>query len=105
MILVDSSVLVNFLKGVNGPQVQKFEEILKQRIPFGITALIYQELLQGAKNQKEFDLLESYLSSQKFYGLKHGVNSYREAALIFLKCRNRGITIRSTVDLLLPKLL
>jgi len=54
MILVDTSVLIDFFKGNTNEKVEKFEWILKNKIPFGITHLIYQEILQGAKDEKEF---------------------------------------------------
>lgn len=103
MVLVDTSVLINFFKGVNNEKVGIFEDILKKGITFGINGLIYQELLQGAKDEKEFDLLDSYLSTQRFYELRHGEKSYKEAALMFLKCRKKGVTIRSTIDLLIAQ--
>lgn len=54
MILVDTSVLISFLKGIEKEQVRKFEDIIQKNIPFGINNYIYQELLQGAKNEKEY---------------------------------------------------
>lgn len=101
MILVDTSVLISFLKGVNKEQVRKFEEVIQKNIPFGINYFIYQELLQGAKNEKEFALIKNYFSTQKFYDLKYGVRSYENAAKLYIKCRKKGITIRSTIDLLI----
>lgn len=49
MILVDTSVLVNFLKGHNNEAVQTFDNILDSGIPYGINDYIYQELLQGSR--------------------------------------------------------
>ncbi|MGB9812724.1 MAG: type II toxin-antitoxin system VapC family toxin [Thermovenabulum sp.] len=103
MILVDTSVLISFLKGVNKEQVRKFEEVIQKNIPFGINYFIYQELLQGAKNEKEFALIKNYFSTQKFYDLKYGARSYENAAKLYIKCRKKGITIRSTVDLLIAE--
>lgn len=49
MILVDTSVLIAFLKGIENEKVKKFEEAIQNNIPFGINNFIYQEILQGAK--------------------------------------------------------
>lgn len=103
MILVDTSVLIAFLKGINNEQVDKFESIVKKGLPFGINKFIYQEVLQGAKTEKEFETLKEYLSSQKFFDLRHGVKSYEMAAKLYFKCRKKGITIRSTIDLLIAQ--
>ena len=42
MILVDTSVLIDFFKGIKNPAEVRFKSILEQDIPFGITSLIYQ---------------------------------------------------------------
>jgi predicted nucleic acid-binding protein len=60
VILVDTSVLIDFLKGDANEGVSKFKRILSQGIPFGITSFIYQEILQGAASPKEYDLLKLY---------------------------------------------
>ncbi|MEW6621796.1 MAG: PIN domain nuclease [Bacillota bacterium] len=103
MILVDSSVLINFFRGVENEQTRKFELVLQRGIPFGINGIIYQELLQGAKSDKELKMLDEYLSTQVFYKLRKGIESYRAAASIYLKCRKKGIIIRSTVDLIIAQ--
>ncbi len=103
MILVDSSVLIEFLKGLPTAAGSKFEAVLRQGLPFGINSFIFQEVLQGAASAKEFALLNEYLSTQRFYHLKDSVTSYVEAARIYMKCRKKGITIRSTIDCLIAQ--
>ena len=104
MILVDTSVIVDLFKGVNNKSTRKFKEILHQKIPFGINSFIYQEILQGAKSLKEFNLLKKYLESQHFFYPKHPVDSHAEAARIYFKCRKKGLTIRSTIDCLIAQM-
>jgi hypothetical protein len=103
MILVDTSVLIAFFKGVNNKQVEKLEDVIKNGVPFGINVFIYQEVLQGAKSDREFKLLKEYLSTQRFYDLKYGIKSYEAAAKLYSICRKKGITIRSTIDLLIAE--
>ena len=99
MYLVDRSVLIDFFKGKDTKQTQKLEKIILHQIPFGISAFTYQELLQGAKDKKEFEKLKKYLSTQKIYYSNN--NSFENAAEIFFKCRKGGITIRSSIDVLI----
>jgi predicted nucleic acid-binding protein len=101
MILVDTSVLIDFFKGLKTECRNKFETVLRRQIPFGITSFILQEVLQGAASEKEFLLLKSYLLSQKFYHPKDPVDSFARAAKIYMDCRKQGITIRSTIDCLI----
>ena len=101
MVLVDTSVLIDFFKGEENKQTKKFIRIIEQNIPFGITPFTYLEILQGARNEKEFHLLEEYLTTQQFYYLKDEKDSYTKAAKNRLKCTKKGITVRSSVDLLI----
>src|SRR5208283_1751519 len=101
MILVDTSVLIDYLKGKDNQSVRKFEKILADNIPFGINNYIYQEILQGAKDEKEFNTLTEYLDKQIFYELKKDKQSFKAAAEIYIKCRKKGVTVRSTIDLLI----
>jgi len=103
MILVDTSVLIDFFKGVKTEGSKKFEMILQQEIPFGINSFILQEVLQGAASEKEFSLLREYLSTQRFYDLKDPVDSFINAAKLYMECRKKGITIRSTIDCLIAE--
>lgn len=101
MILVDTSVLISFLKGIENVKVVKFNNILSNNIVFGINTHIYMELIQASSSMREFNKLKDYFGSQRFYELKNGIESYENAALIYYKCRRNGITIRSTIDLLI----
>ena len=66
MILVDTSVFINYFKGVENESTIKFDKIISENIQFGINNYIYQELLQGSANQKEFNSLYEYLTNQIF---------------------------------------
>ena len=103
MILVDTSVIIDYLKGTENSATEKFQEILDRSIPFGINSLIYQEVLQGARNESEFNKLKEYLETLDFYELKKGRLSYEAAAYINFLCQRAGVTIRSTVDLLIAQ--
>ena len=52
MFLVDTSVFINYLKGTETKATRFLDKSIKQ--DFCITPFIYQELLQGAKDPKEF---------------------------------------------------
>ena len=104
MVLVDSSVLIDFLKGKKNISSKKLEDIIERKIPFGITSLIYQEILQGAKNLSEFNLLKEYLSTQIFYHPIDIFKSYENSAKLFFNLSKKGITVRSTIDCLIVQI-
>lgn len=103
MILVDTSALVHFLKGVDTESSRRFSIVLQRGTPFGINSLIFQEVLQGAGSEKEFFTLKKYLETQRFYHLNHPIESFAKAAKIYHDCRKKGITIRSTIDCLIAQ--
>lgn len=88
MILVDTSVLIDYLKGRRNRQVSLFDEILEKKISYGINPYIYQEVLQGAGDIDEYDRLKEYFETIPFYGLLHGQISFERAAFLYFTCRN-----------------
>lgn len=104
MILVDTSTLIDFFKGSETVAAANLLELLERGVPFGITSAIYQEILQGARDETQYKKLQEYLQSQRFYHPRHPVKSYAEAARIFFACRRRGVTIRSTIDCLIARI-
>ena len=103
MILVDTSVLMSFLKDQKNQTTAQFDYILDKKIPYGITTFIYQEILQGAKTDKEYRLLKEYFETIPLYYLKYGKESYEQAALLNIRGKQKGIIIRSTIKLLIAE--
>ena len=103
MILVDTSVLVDFLRNKRNDKIDLFEDILEKRIPWGINEHIYQEVLQGARDEKEFEKLREYFDTIPVYSLRYGKSSFERAAMMNVTCRHSGVTVRSTIDLLIAE--
>jgi len=82
MILVDTSVLIDYFKGIDNDATDKLQFVLDSGIPFGINSFIYQELLQGARTEREFKELKTK---------------------IYFKCRKKGFQIGSTIDCLVAQ--
>ena len=104
MILVDTSVFIGYFKNMNGIPYDKMDHIIENEIPYGICNYVYQELLQGTKNKKDFNLLKEYLDTLPFYYLLYDKQSFENSALIYFHCRKNGITIKSTIDLLIAEI-
>jgi predicted nucleic acid-binding protein len=104
MILVDTSILIDYLKGIENKQTILFDKFLEQNTPYGISDYTYQELLQGSKTNEEFARLKEYLGTLTFYHLHFGKESFEKAAFIYFQCRKSGITIRSSTDLLIAEI-
>ncbi|MBT9148068.1 MAG: Ribonuclease VapC11 [Syntrophomonadaceae bacterium] len=101
MVLVDTSVLVGFLKGQTDDKTELFKDVLSRDIPFGISSYTYQEILQGARNETEYKILREYLSTQQIYFLQQEVATFERAARMYYDLRRKGVTPRSTLDMLI----
>lgn len=69
----------------------RFGKALDRNIPFGITGVIYQEVLQGAATGADFERLAEYLGTQRFYEPRDPLESYREAARLYFHRRSSGL--------------
>jgi predicted nucleic acid-binding protein len=61
MILVDTSVWIDFFNGKNLPHVETLETLISQEANMAICGVILTEVLQGISNDKEHKLTQSYL--------------------------------------------
>jgi len=104
MYLVDTSVWIGLFRQKDTEAVRSFRHILERDIPFGISSVIFQELLQGAKNESDYQRLYDDVGSQYFFHPKYEVDSYANAARIYFDCRRKGVTIRSSIDCLIAEI-
>ena len=101
MILVDTSVLIQLLRGEDNEKVAAFEAIIKDKMPFGISVYTYAEVLQGARDDIEYQQLDTFLGSQMMYAPRPGKETFREAATIYYRLRRKDFTVRGLVDALI----
>jgi predicted nucleic acid-binding protein len=101
VVLVDTSVLIDYLGGKDTKAVAAFQRVLDDGIPYGINSFIYQELLQGVKTDKDFAELKGYLDTLTLYSLADIRESFAAAAKIYFQCRRKGVTLSSTIDCLI----
>ena len=95
MILVDTSVWIEIFKDKNGSAVKAFQEWIDAE-NYVICRFNQLELLQGARDEKEWQLLDDYLSTQ--YYLEATDDTWPEAARIYFELRRKKVTIKSPVD-------
>ena len=96
MILVDSSVWIDYFRGAATPQTERLEALLGNE-PLAIGDLILTEVLQGFAVDREFNQARRLMGSLRFVALG-GDDVAIEAAKNFRKLRCLGITVRQTID-------
>lgn len=96
MILVDSSVWIDYFRGVATPQAEKLESLLGAE-PIATGDLILTEVLQGFVSDRDFNQGRKLLTSLVIVDLG-GQNMAIQAAKNFRVLRSLGITVRKTID-------
>jgi len=85
-------------------QILSYQKMIGQLTDAGNTTTLahYLELLQGARDEREWNLLREYLEVQQY--LECRPTSWADAARIFFDLRRRGKTVRSPIDCCIAQL-
>lgn len=97
MILVDTSVWIDFLNGVNSKERHRLHKLIEEEKDISLTEIVITEILQGIKDDDNFRRVKDYLLEFPIHRPK-GTETYLKAAGIYRDCRKKGKTIRKTVD-------
>lgn len=97
MILVDTSVWIDFLTGKNTPQRRILHRLIEKEEDICITEIILTEILQGIKDDTNFATTKKYFLEFPIIRPKE-IETYLEAAEIYRRCRKHGKMVRKTVD-------
>ena len=99
MILVDTSVWIDYFNNIDSPH----SHLLDQALVDGIVAIgdiIFLEILQGFKSDKDYRYTKEQLSMLDQYEL-FGCRMIEPCANNYRVLRKRGITIRGTADVII----
>jgi len=96
LILVDSSVWIDYFNGTSTAQTEKLDQLLG-REPLAIGDLILTEVLQGFMDERDFNTARKMLTSLTVVDLG-GQEIAIQAARNFRALRKAGVTVRKTVD-------
>ena len=96
MILVDSSVWIDYFRGDETPSVELLDSLLGNE-PLAIGDLILTEVLQGFDRERDFNRAKKLLTSLMVVELG-GQEIAIQAAKNFRALRALGVTIRKTMD-------
>lgn len=99
MILVDSSVWIDFFRGAPSPQADRLHSLLGGE-ELLVADLVIMEVLQGYGHDSEFDVALDLMSRMEAIVIG-GVDVAVAAARNFRLLRSKGITIRKTIDTLI----
>lgn len=96
MILVDSSVWIDYFRGTVTPQAERLDALLGIE-PIATGDLILTEVLQGFVSDRDFNQAKKLMTSLMVVDLA-GQRMAIQAAKNFRTLRSLGVTVRKTID-------
>jgi predicted nucleic acid-binding protein len=96
MVLIDTTVWIDFFAGRQLPHVAVLERLIKNREDICICGIILTEVLQGIREKSEFRKTKELFHAMIFLPMPYSV--FLGAAEIYRTLRRKGITIRNSVD-------
>ncbi len=99
MILVDSSVWIDYFNGAVTPQTEKLHDLLDVE-PLAIGDLILTEVLQGFREDRDFERAKDALTSMEVVDIA-GWETALRAARNYRSLGKLGITVSKTFDSLI----
>jgi predicted nucleic acid-binding protein len=103
VILVDTSVWIDFFNGIDSAEGARLRSLIVDAHPVVITGLVLTEILQGLRSESDVErVTRVLLALDPTPELE--ADDYRQAAAVYRACRARGFTVRSTIDCLIAQL-
>ena len=99
MILVDSSVWIDYFSGVANTQTDQLDQLLGKE-PVATGDLILTEVLQGFRHDREYKIAKTLFADVETFDML-GQDIAIKSADNFRALRKRGITIRKTADVII----
>ena len=99
MILVDSSVWIDYFRARDSAQTSRLDRLLIEE-PIAIGDLMLAEVLQGFTSQQAFDRALAMFGALETIDIGGGAIAI-QAARNFRTLRSRGVTVRKTIDTLI----
>ena len=98
-VLVDTSVWIDFFRGVSSDKVARLVELIQQKEDICCCGFILTEVLQGIRAEKAFAATKLLFDGLLY--LDADRSTFELAAGIYRELRRKGATIRSPIDCLI----
>ena len=97
MLLFDSSVWIDWLRGADTDAV-RFVQERENHEDLAITQMIYLEVLQGVSSDRQFAVTQRVLGAQTVLQPLGGLATFEAATHLYRRARKQGLTIRKSND-------
>jgi len=99
VILVDSSVWINYFNGISTWQTDLLDHYLSN-VPVIMGDLILTEVLQGFRSDNDFETAKDFLSALLFRQMG-GYHVAVQSAQNYRALGKAGVTVRKTIDIII----
>ena len=96
MVLVDTSVWIDFFSSKPYPHVNTLENLIFNREDLCLCGIVLTEVLQGIREDSEFKRTRDLLTNLILLPMAYSI--FLRSAEIYRTLRKKGITIKKTVD-------
>lgn len=100
MIVVDTTVWIDFLNGRDEPHVARLAEMIEADTGIALTDVTLAEVLQGIRDEAQLGVVDQSLCAFDVLRLE-SLDDFRRAAQLYRTARRQGVTIRRTLDCLI----
>ncbi len=100
MIVVDTTVWIDFFNGRDVPHVERLAALIDADAGIALTDITLTEVLQGIRDEAQVELVDERLGAFDILRLET-LDDFRRAAQLYRTARRRGVTIRRTIDCLI----
>lgn len=96
MVLVDTSVWIDFFRGKSTREVRELERLLREGVDICICGVILTEILQGIRDDSDYRKTKAIVDAFLFLPMNR--QTFLHAAEMYRLLRRKGVTIRKSVD-------
>ena len=96
MVLIDTTVWIDFFAGKSTPQVSVLELLLSEGKDVCTCGIVLAEVLQGLRDDRTYRKIKSYFGNLIY--LQMNQNAFVKSADMYRSLRKKGITIRKSLD-------
>lgn len=104
LILIDTSAFIEFLNRTGSVFDREITRLIEEDTEdIALANLTVTEVLQGIRDDGRFQITRDALLTFTILAPR-GVESYVAAAELYRECRRQGLTVRSTIDLVIAQI-
>ena len=101
MIVIDSTVWIDFFAGRESPQLSRLRAALTDEDEVAVAPVILTEVLQGFRSDRAFERARALLVELPRIGLD--TEGHVAAAQLYRSLRRKGVTVRGAIDCMIAQ--